>query len=195
MKDEEARMKDLSLVRRGLQRSGFSLILDPFAFILVFLTLSLLAPIAGQAQVKSRRATKASICGNPLVACKTSAEFQPFDLPFRVPRNSVIFDTEMFYAVILKSITVTDDYNCNAFVPETERLAAQALFPDHKVFTSRCTEPGNLFYTTISENHRFMAVYAGTTPAESKRMLAAVKATGKFSGAYLKRMRTGFNGT
>ena len=101
----------------------------------------------------------------------------------------------MFYAVILKSITVTDDYNCNAFVSETERVAAQAMFPDHKVFTSRCTEPGNLFYTTISENHRFMAVYAGTTPAESKRILAAVKATGKFSGAYLKRMRTGFNGT
>ena len=181
-------MKDLSLVRRSLLRSGFSLIL-------VFLTLSSLNPTAGQAQVKSRRATKASICGNPLVACKTSAEFQPFDLPFRVPRNSVIFDTEMFYAVILKSITVTDEYNCHAFVPETERLAAQAMFPDHKVFTSRCTEPGNLFYTTISENHRFMAVYAGTTPAESKRMLAAVKATGKFSGAYLKRMRTGFNGT
>jgi len=188
-------MKDLSLVTGSLRRSGSALILNTSAFILVFSAMSLLAPIAGQSQVKNRRATRASICGNPLVACKTSAEFQPFDLPFRVPRNSVIFDTEMFYAVILKSITVTDDYNCNAFVPENERLAAQAMFPDHKVFTSRCTEPGNSFYTTISENHRFMAVYAGTTPAESKRMLAAVKATGKFSGAYLKRMRTGFNGT
>ncbi len=40
-----------------------------------------------------------------------------------------------------------------------------------------------------------MAVYAGPTLAEANRVLAAVKATGKFSGAYVKRMRAGFNGT
>lgn len=134
------------------------------------------------------------MCGNPQVACKTSAEFQPNDLPFRVPTNSVIFDTELFYAVIVKTVTV-NDYDCEVFVPETERLEAQALFPGHKVFSSRCYDPGNLFYTTINDKHRIMAVYAGTTAAESKRVLAAVKATGKFPGAYLRRMRTGFNGT
>jgi len=74
-------------------------------------------------------------------------------------------------------------------------LAAQALFPDHKVFSSCCTEPGSLFYTTIDDKYRIMAVYAGTTLAESKRVLAAVKATGIFPGAYVRRMRTGFNGT
>jgi hypothetical protein len=174
-------------------RAGLQFIIHTFAFILVFMAVSRLDSVVGQSHVKTR--ARGSICGNPLVACKTSAEFQPNDLQFRVPKNSVIFDTELFYAVILKSLTVANDYDCNAFVPEAERLAAQALFPDHKVFTSLCTEPGNLFYTTISEKHRIMAVYGGTTLAESKRMLAAVKATGKFPGAYVRRMRTGFNGT
>jgi hypothetical protein len=115
-------------------------------------------------------------------------------LQFRVPANSVIFDTELFYAIILKSVPASED-DCNVFVPETERLEAQSLFPDRKVFASRCVEPGELFYTNVGSKHRMMAVYAGTTLAESKRVLDAVNATGKFPGAYIRRMRTGFNGT
>ncbi len=72
-----------------------------------------------------------------------------------------------------------------------------------KVFGSRCTDPENLFYLdlssrqtrNLSETHRIMAVYAGTTKAEAQKMLAGVKATGKFPGANTRRMRTGFNGT
>jgi hypothetical protein len=120
--------------------------------------------------------------------------FQPHDLQFRVPQNAVIFDTELFYAIMLKSLSASYD-NCDLFVPEEERLATQALFPDHKVFTSRCPEPGDLFYTNISEKHRIMAVYAGKTLAEAKRFLQTVKATGKFPDANIRRMRTGFNGT
>ena len=171
-------------------RVGLQFIFHTSAFVFVCMAMS--ASGAGQSHVKTR--ARASICGNPQVSCKTSVTFEPHDLQFRVPKNSVIFDTELFYAVILKSITVAD-YDCEKFVPETERLAAQALFPDLKVFSSRCTEAGSLFYTTIDDKHRIMAVYGGTTPAESKRVLAAVKATGKFPGAYVRRMRTGFNGT
>ena len=87
------------------------------------------------------------------------------------------------------------DGSCDLFIPETERLAAQALFPDNKVFSSRCVEPGELFYTNVNENQRLMAVYAGATLAQAKRVLAQVKATGKFAGANIRRMRTGFNGT
>jgi hypothetical protein len=163
-------------------------------FIVVLLTAGALHLAVGQSHTQTHRARRGSLCGNPQVACKTSVEFQPNDLPFRVPKNSVIFDTELFYAVILKTLTATD-YDCQVFVPETERMEAQALLPDHKVFSSRCYEPGNLFYTSINDQHRIMAVYAGTTAAESKRVLDAVKATGKFPGAYLRRMRTGFNGT
>jgi hypothetical protein len=95
--------------------------------------------------------------------------FQPNDLQFRVPENAVIFDTELFYAVILKSMK-TSDYDCNVFVPESERLQAQALFQDRKVFASRCVDPENLFYTNVNPNYRIMAVYAGTMLPEAKRV-------------------------
>ncbi|MEO8436390.1 MAG: hypothetical protein ABI596_15925 [Pyrinomonadaceae bacterium] len=143
---------------------------------------------------KRRPARRASICGNPQLACKTSVTFEPYQIQFRVPKNAAIFDTELFYAIVLKSVSAGLD-DCDVFVSENERLAAQVLFPDHKVFTSRCFEPGDLFYTNIGEKHRIMAVYAGTTPAEAKRFLQTVKATGKFPDAYIRRMRTGFNGT
>ena len=142
----------------------------------------------------SRTPARGSVCGNPKLVCKTTATFKPNDLPFRIPQNSVIFDTELFYAVILKSMTAKEE-DCNTFVPETERLQTQLLFPDRKVFSSRCVDIENLFYTNIDSKYRIMAVYAGTTLPEAKRVLETVKATGKFPGAYLRRMRTGFNGT
>ncbi len=152
---------------------------------------------AGEGWAQSRttkRRPRGSICGNPKVPCRTSATFQANDLPFRVPENSVIYDTELFYAVILKTLTSTED-DCTVFVPETERLETQALFPTRKVFASRCYDIENLFYTNIDPKYRIMAVYAGTSPTEAKAVLEAIKATGKFPGAYLRRMRTGFNGT
>lgn len=158
------------------------------------LLLLLSSALIAQSHAKVKRASAAAICGNPNVTCKTSATFQPYDLPFRVPANAVILDTELFYVVILKSVPAKDE-SCDVFIPETERLAAQELFPDHKVFASRCVEPGELFYTNVSENQRMMAVYAGPTLAQAKRVLAAVKATGKFPGANMRRIRTGFNGT
>jgi hypothetical protein len=164
----------------------------------LFLIAGTLALSAGatlpQSHTKLRRASVAAICGNPQATCKTSVTFQPHDLPFRVPANAVIIDTDLFYAVILKSMAAGVD-NCEAFIAESDRLAAQALFPDHKVFASRCTQPGELFYTNVNENQRMMAVYAGATLPQAKRVLAAVQATGKFPGANLRRMRTGFNGT
>ena len=179
----------------GTSRGSFPLILHTSAFILIFLAAGALNFGAGQ----SHRARKGSICGNPKVHCKTSVPFEPYDLPFRVPARAVIFDTELFYAIILKSVPRKEE-DCSVFVPEPERIAAQVLFPDHKVFTSRCGFPGEpnsgmLSYTNMDSKFQIMAVYAGTTLAESKRMLAAVKATGKFPGAYVRRMRAGFNGT
>ena len=146
------------------------------------------------AQKPRRPAKHPSICGNPTVPCKTSATFEPYDLPFRLPEQAVIYDTELFYAIILTSVTAMDD-DCKVFVPESQRLAAQALFPDHKVFSSRCVEPGGLSYTNTNANRHFMAVYAGMTLAEANRMLEAVKATGKFPGANSRRMRASINGT
>jgi hypothetical protein len=167
--------------------------LPQFAFCLVMIA-SLCGGVVAQSPRKSHRAKATAICGNPAARCNTSASFEPHDLPFRIPKNSVIFDTELFYAVIVKSVSASDG-DCDTFVSEPERLQAQAMFPNRKVFTSRCTDPGNLFYFPINDNYRIMAVFAGTTAAEANRALQAVKASGKFPGAYLRRMRTGFNGT
>src|SRR2546421_1934243 len=126
---------------------------------------------------KRRPVQHLSVCANPNLPCKSSATFEPNDLPFRLPKNAVIYDTELFYAIVLKTVGASDQ-DCDVFVPESERTAAQRLFPDHKAFTSRCPEPGNLSYSNTSSKHRFMAVYAGTTLAEANRMLTAVKASG-----------------
>ena len=162
---------------------------------LTVLTAAVAVLIFSSATEAQRRNTgRLTICGNPNAACPSQAIFEPHDLPFRVPRNAVIWETELFYAVILKSMNAPDE-NCDAHIPESERLAAQRLFPDRKVFASRCVEPATLYYTNTRPNTRLMAVYAGPTLAEANRTLAAVKATGKFSGAYIRRMRAGFNGT
>ncbi len=151
--------------------------------------------ISSSTLAQRRRPTRhAAVCGNPQVACKTSATFKAYDLPFRVGENSVIVDTVPFYAVILKSVGKSEE-DCDAFVPEPERLAAQEMFPDHKVFSSRCADVEELFYENMSPKRRFMGVYAGATLADANRLLKDVQKAGKFPGAYIKRTRTGFNGT
>jgi hypothetical protein len=159
----------------------------------------LCALIACAAPAPAQRRARQShwtLCPDPTVACRTSFQFQPYNLQFRVPLRSVIYDTELFYAVVLKSVRdPSEGGDCNVFVPEAERLEAQALFPHNKVFASRCVEAGEVYYTDVAPDQRFMAVYAGRTPAEARQMLARVKATGKYPGANLRRMRAGFNGT
>ena len=156
---------------------------------------ALLACVAVPAQRgKNIPRRPASICPDPTVRCRTSVEFEPHQLPFQVPRNAVIFETEKFYVVVLKSVRDTTQ-DCTGHVPESERLEAQKLFPRNKVFASRCYEPAELYYEGIDADVRFMAVYAGRTRAEAAGVLEKVKAAGLFPGAYLKRTSTGFNGT
>ena len=160
----------------------------------LFVLLALLALSVETAANQRTKRPRGSICGNPKVACKTSATFHPNDLPFRVPENSVIFDTELFYAIVLKSMRVKDD-NCDVFIAEDERLEAQAHFPENKVFASRCMDIENLAYIGVKPEIRILAVYAGPTISDARRMLAQVKATGKYNDATIRRMRTSFNGT
>src|ERR1700752_1559361 len=90
---------------------------------------------------KRKPAKHLSVCGNPNFTCPSDIKWEANDLPIRFPANAVIYDTELFYAVILKSVPSPAD-SCDNFIPEPERLAAQILFPNNKVFTSRCAEPG-----------------------------------------------------
>jgi len=141
-----------------------------------------------------RRAAHLKVCGNPQVKCRTVIEFKPYDLPFQMPSNAVIYDTELFYAIILQSVKAPND-ECEIFISERDRETAQALFPDHKVFSSRCFESVEVGYSNTSNNAHFMAVYGGMTLAEANRMLTSVRATGTFPGANIRRMRAMINGT
>jgi hypothetical protein len=154
---------------------------------------------ATSAQRRRRRAPakpakRPVICGNPNVSCATSMTFEPYVLPFQMPSNSVIYDTEQFYAIILKSVSTANN-NCDNYIPEQERLKAQALFPNTKVFASRCADPGEISYSNTNPDTNFMAVYAGSSIADANRMLATVLATRKFPGANIRRMRATINGT
>ncbi len=174
----------------------FKLSLPRITLAMVITALTLLGcfGLQASAQRRGRQTRHFQVCGNPNLPCKSYRPFEPFELQFRLPENAVIWDTELFYAVVLKSVNSPDE-SCDIFISESERTAAQALFPDHKVFASRCFEPGGISYTNTSARARFMAVYAGTTLADANRMLAAVKATGKFPGANIRRMRATVNGT
>lgn len=152
-------------------------------------------PANAQVQRGRSKPKRARVCGDPAKPCKTTIEFEPFDLPFEVPKNVFIAETEKFYAVVLKSVRVGDEECESKFISENERLLTQELFPANKVFASRCPEPGNLFYEPIEYKVRFMAVFAGRTRAEANKTLTLVKATGKFPSAYIKQLHAGFNGT
>jgi hypothetical protein len=196
MGQTHASVRDIGQLRfvalRLTRQAGF---LTALAIILALgATVFLSSNTAAGQHTARHRAKRGSICGNPKVTCKTTVTFHEYDLPFHVPANAVIWDSELFYAIILTSVPASEG-DCNAFIAETDRREAQSLFPNRKVFSSRCIEPGEMFYTNVSEKHRIMAVYAGTTLGEAKRTLAAVKNTGKFPDAYVRRMRTGFNGT
>lgn len=144
---------------------------------------------------RGKRPQYGRICPDPDAPCPSEMTFEPNDLRFRLPKNAVIFDSEEFYAVILKTVSAPSDEDCETFVPEEERTQAQKLFPHRKVFTSRCQQPVSVYYTNLAPRARVMAVYGGATRAEAARTLGEVRATGKFPGAFLRRMRIGLNGT
>ena len=164
--------------------------------IILLVVLSLSTAVAGLGQ---RKPLQGRICGNPNAKCNTSPEFfSPNDIRFEVPKNSLISQSEAFYAVILKSDKINDIFgdetDCKAVDTEEDRLAAQSLFPNNKVFSQRCGYD-SLYYTGVQENTVFLAVYAGKTLAQAQNFLKNVDATGKFKGAYIKKLRAEFNGT
>src|SRR6267142_2148886 len=70
------------------------------------------------------------ICPDPAKPC---GNFKPYELPFNIPpsqKAKAEDKSAAFYAIILKSAKP-----CS--IPEDERLAAQLLFPQNKVFVSR----------------------------------------------------------
>jgi hypothetical protein len=136
------------------------------------------------------------VCGDPTALCKTRENFQPYELPFDYGKNVTIGQSQLFYALILKSVKLNaDQSNCDKAIPEADRTETQKLFPRNMVFVMRCWESGQASYTTVADGISFMGVYAGQTLTSANAFLIKVKATGKFNGAIVRRMRIEINGT
>ena len=145
---------------------------------------------------KKQKVVPGKICGNPSIKCKSNESvFADWDIQFELPDNYVIYESETFYAVILKSQKINDRFGgektCQPVVTETERSDIQKLFPNNKVFAQNCGY-GPVNY---SEDSVFLAVFAGRSSAQAKSFLKIVNNTGKFRDAYIKKLQVNLNGT
>jgi uncharacterized protein len=135
-------------------------------------------------KVATRVLTQGRVCPDPNRPCPGFNDNElsfAIGQPFKFDRGR---DRSLpFYAVILKSGPL-----CG--IPAADRLQAQKQFPSAKVFVHRyfCDDfNDNVTYTNINEKSGFVAVYAGETEAEARKVLAQAKAAG-YAGANLRRM-------
>jgi hypothetical protein len=146
--------------------------------------------------VAAQRKVVGKVCGDPTATCSTRESFQAFELPFEYGKGMAISQSQLFYAVILKSVRLNaDQSNCDKAIPESDRIDTQALFPHNMVFVMRCWESGQASYSNVADGVSFMGMYAGQTQAQANAFLVKVKATGKFNAATVRRMRVLINGT
>ncbi|HEV2735961.1 MAG TPA: hypothetical protein VGV85_14035, partial [Longimicrobiaceae bacterium] len=151
-------------------------------------TITTLCVAAALAVSSAGRAGQAPgrVCPDPARPCPG---FRAHDLSFALPADGAARAEDRsapFYALILRTAG-------RCAVSERERLAAQALFPGRKVFATRWECDGdaesNVTYTGVDARYGFLAVYAGASRAQADSALAGVRATGRFPGANLRRMR------
>lgn len=129
------------------------------------------------------------VCPNPTRPCGV---FKAHDLSFVLPSDGVPRDevrSAQYFAVVLRS-------GRHCAIPERARLEAQRLFPGRKVFSQRfeCDDDveNNVFYAPVDPQLAFVAVYAGGTRREADALLATVQRTGRYPGAYLRRLQAVF---
>jgi hypothetical protein len=143
--------------------------------------------------------TKGEVCPDPIKSCPATAyEFQANELPYHLPAQltwQTAHYSAPFYAVILRSVKAVEMQNaesgdevCKGFVEEAERLAIQAKFPAHKVFTSRNGCAPMVSYHGVNSHYNFIAVYAGKTKAEAASIVEQAKQAG-FKDASLRKMQ------
>jgi len=154
---------------------------------ITFAAFPLLLLIASLAQAQ----VGGTVCYQPSARCSTSHSFTPYQLPFVIKEKLVFgksYRSQQFYAVILKSVKIDPNADCSE-VGEAERLKAQSIWPTRKVFTSRYSCPEELVsYENTEPSVNFLAVYAGPSLAEARRVLNEAKAKGHLQ-AYIKRIR------
>jgi hypothetical protein len=144
------------------------------------------------ASVPTTAQTTGTLCHDPTGRCQSSYSFAPYQFPFTIKEKLIYGNTyksQQFYAVILKSVKATGDPDCS-FIDESERLEEQTRWQARKVFTSRFSCPEELIlYENTNQSFNFLALYAGTTLNEARRVLNEVKTKGRYPQAYIKRTR------
>lgn len=112
--------------------------------------------------------------------------FKAYELPFQIPEIIGESKSVPFYALILKTYP-----KCS--IKDAERIKAQALFPKQKVFYERnCPDDDYedmIFYTSVDYNYDFLAVYAGSTLTEAKKLAAQIKKAGHYPGHNIRKMQ------
>lgn len=153
---------------------------------IILLTGLLASAVTTKAQVVG------TVCHDPRVRCNTSYSFAPYQLPFTIKDKLIYgktYKSQSFYAIVLKSVKATGEADCS-YVNENERLEVQAIWPTRKVFTSRFSCPEELvLYENTDQSFNFLAVYAGATLNEARRVLRDAKKNGRYPQAYIKRIQ------
>ncbi|HEV8486839.1 MAG TPA: hypothetical protein VGV87_25060 [Blastocatellia bacterium] len=166
-----------------MTRHGFQNIFT--VFLLLVAIVSLRAGSSGSPVLQAQ----GQVCGNPYAKCPTSFPFEPHDLPF-VIKGKVQFkeyESNYFYAVVLKSVKAEKDGGDCAFVSEEERLGVQRLLPGNKVFASRCAPDSQILYDGVNRDYNILGVYGGDTKSAAEKVLRQLKS--RYPDANLRRIR------
>ncbi|HLA95112.1 MAG TPA: hypothetical protein VK612_05275 [Pyrinomonadaceae bacterium] len=164
-----------------------------FLLSVVTILLMLAANVSAQ-----KAAAKIRVCGDISAACSTRAMFDDDDIPFEYPKGSAVAETAPFYAVIIKSVKLPAEEDCEKVPSDFSRKEFQWNFPKNKVFIARgCYSIQNNSYTNVGDSVIALAIYAGATKAEADRFLRTIRSVSHIDAqkAYIVRMSTGFNGT
>jgi hypothetical protein len=130
-----------------------------------------------------------TVCPDPRRPCPG---FREHDLSFVLPTDAVAraeAESEEFFAVLLRS-----GGECS--ISEEQRSAAQADFPEHKVFAHRFGCDGdvenNVTYSGANPEMAFLGVFAGRTRPAADSMLAEIRQAARYTDANIRRMRVRF---
>lgn len=156
----------------------------------------LLAAFVSAAATASQ-AQSGVICGFPR-DCVPAYKFKSYELPFSTGRQAKFktgdyVESNYFYSVVLDTINTADtSEGDDFFFNETQRRAAQRLFPGNKVFASRCCgDGGAVRYEGLPDSYNFLAVHGGENEEDATRLLSIARR--KYPSAEIKRMRVIFD--
>lgn len=129
------------------------------------------------------------VCPAPNEPCQHAQKwFDDGELSFRLPEKIVLYknyESEPFYAVILKTFPAPcSEFGANPQI-ETARARLQQNFPARKVFTENgCGRLSAVEYDFAGKNNlkrgaasdlSFIAVFAGTSEAEAQKFFESVR--------------------